>query len=104
MVLQRDRPVRIWGWAKKGETVAVAFAGQSRTATADANGAWIVELAALEASSEGQKLVVEAGDRRVELADVLVGEVWICGGQSNMEWTLRSSRDADVEVVSADYP
>jgi len=104
MVVQREKPVRVWGWAKAGDKITVSFADRSSETAAGAGGEWTVELEALQASSEERSLIVTAGDERVELTDVLVGEVWICGGQSNMEWTLRSSRDADVEIPSADYP
>jgi len=106
MVLQRDRPVRIWGWAKAGEKVTVAFAGQSKTATTDANGNWSVTLEAIKASFKGRPLTVqsEIGNGKLEIADVLVGELWVCGGQSNMEYTLRASRDADIEVPCANDP
>jgi sialate O-acetylesterase len=103
MVLQRDKPVRIWGWAKAGATVSVAFAGQQKTAKADGKGAWQLELDALEASFENRPLSVSAGGKEIVLKDVLVGEVWVCGGQSNMAWTLSGSLDADVEIPSADY-
>ncbi len=104
MVVQCDKPVCVWGFAEVGEKVTVQFVGQSKTATADEAGEWSVALDPIAASFEGRELVVEGQANRVALADVLVGEVWLCGGQSNMEWTLRSSRDADVEIDSADYP
>ena len=86
MVLQRDRPVRVWGTAKAGETVKVSFGGRSVETTADASGAWRTELPAMPASAEGRELV--ANDAR--LKDVLVGEVWLAGGQSNMNCPLWS--------------
>lgn len=104
MVVQRDKPVRVWGWAKPGEKVTVRSAGQSKPARADAKGEWSVTLEPMEASSAGRELVVEAPSGKVVLADVLVGEVWLCGGQSNMEYSLRATRDADVEVPSANSP
>lgn len=84
MVLQRGVAVPVWGTADGGEKVKVAFAGQVRETVADEKGAWRVELAPLEASSVGRDLV--AGG--VHLHDVLVGEVWLCSGQSNMELPL----------------
>ncbi|MHC4503215.1 MAG: sialate O-acetylesterase, partial [Planctomycetota bacterium] len=104
MVLQRGKPLRIWGRAGPGEAVSVKFAGRSTRAAADADGNWAVELAPLVASSEGREMVVSGRTAARAFKDVLVGEVWLCGGQSNMEWTLRGSRDADVEIPSADSP
>lgn len=104
MVLQCDKPVCVWGWAEKGEEVTVQFADQTKTTVADDQGDWSVTLDPIEASFDGRELSVEGSDSKIVLADVLVGEVWHCGGQSNMEMVLRSSRDADVELASADYP
>jgi len=104
MVLQRGKPVRVWGWAGKGQTVAVGFGGQSKGATAGADGKWIVTLDAMEANATGQTLTIKAGGETVSLGDVLIGDVWLCGGQSNMQMSLRSSRDADVEIPCAKYP
>lgn len=84
MVLQRDMPVRVWGTAAPAEMVVVSFAGQTAAGTADEEGRWRVELAPVPASKEGRTLT--ANDARVE--DVLVGEVWLCCGQSNMELPL----------------
>lgn len=87
MVLQRDRPVAVWGHAAAGESVAVDFAGQHVTTTAAPNGAWRVELAAMPASAEPRTLTVHGQDT-VTFRDVLVGDVWLCSGQSNMEKPL----------------
>lgn len=84
MVLQRGMPVPVWGWAAPGEHVKVTFGGASATATADATGGWMVRLPAMEASAEGRTMTIE-GTNAVRFNDVLVGEVWLCGGQSNME-------------------
>lgn len=104
MVVQRDKPVRIWGWADKGESVTVSFAGEDRSATANDAGRWAVSLNGLEANASGQNLSVKSGNENVTFKDVLIGDLWLCGGQSNMEWRLRSSRDADIEIPSARYP
>lgn len=103
MVLQRGKDVRIWGWSKPSAKVVVRFAGQTRHAIADAEGRFEVVLQQLVASATGRELVVESGERKRTIRDVLVGEVWLCGGQSNMEWTLRGSRDGDIEIPSARY-
>jgi sialate O-acetylesterase len=104
MVLQCNKPVRIWGWAEPGERITLRFADQVKTANAASTGVWTVELAPLKPSFVGRTLRVQGLSSKVTLDDVLVGEVWICGGQSNMEWKLRSSRDADLEIDSANYP
>jgi sialate O-acetylesterase len=88
MVLQRGMPVKIWGWAMAGETVTVAFAGQTVPATAGGDGRWVATLKPLEASSEGRELCASSGAAEVTIKDVLVGEVWLLGGQSNMSFPL----------------
>ncbi|MGA2617093.1 MAG: sialate O-acetylesterase [Thermoguttaceae bacterium] len=87
MVLQRDRLVPVWGWAAPGESVTVAFAGQTRHATADAKGRWRITLDSLPANASGRDMVVAtvgATPRQVTVKEVLVGEVWFTAGQSNM--------------------
>lgn len=109
MVLQRDVPVAIWGAASAGENVTVRFADQSRAATADSAGRWSVRLDPLPASAEGRELVV-SGSNTLVLSDVLVGEVWFCSGQSNMEKPLgaRSGQkpcdDHEAEIAAASHP
>lgn len=84
MVLQRGKRAPIWGTGKPGESVVVGFAGQSKPAKADAQGNWLVRLDPLKASSEPRKLTVKADSGSAEVQDVLVGDVWVAGGQSNM--------------------
>ena len=85
-VLQRDRPVPVWGRAEPGEAVTVDFAGQRKTATADASGRWLVTLDAMPASAESRKLIVQskAQTRPCALADILVGDVWLLAGGSEV--------------------
>lgn len=106
MVLQRERAVPVWGTAKPGEVVAVSFAGQKVEATAGEDGKWKAALAPLEMSTEGQELSVAAksGGVAVSIKDVLVGEVWLCSGQSNMEWSVRASKDPQKEIAEANHP
>ena len=85
VILQRQMNVPVWGTADAGATVAVSFAGQTVSAAADANGAWKAVLAPLAASKEPRVMSVSAGDEKVSVGDVLVGEVWLASGQSNME-------------------
>mgnify|MGYP006144213019 CR=1 FL=1 len=87
-VLQRETPVPIWGWAKPGQKVVVRFAGQVSEATAKADGSWRVDLKPLAINREGTDLVVVAGSESKTLKNVVVGDVWLCGGQSNMEWPV----------------
>jgi sialate O-acetylesterase len=84
MVLQQQMPVPIWGWAGAHARVTVQFAGQTKTTTADAAGKWLVKLGKLKASFTPQTLVVTAGETKT-LTNILVGEVWLASGQSNME-------------------
>ena len=105
MVLQRDKPVGVWGWADAGETVTVSFAGQSKSATADAGGKWSLKLDALAASAEPRTLAATGKDgRRVELTDVLVGEVWLGSGQSNMEMSVKAANHFAAEQAAANLP
>lgn len=103
MVLQRDMAVPVWGWAAAGEEVSVTFGDQTKKTTAGENGRWQVKLDALKANSEGQTLTV-AGRNKIELKDVLVGEVWLCSGQSNMEWGLGGSINAQDEIAASKHP
>lgn len=104
MVLQQGKPLRIWGWADPGGVVTVQFAGQEKETEADNKGNWLVVLDPVQASFDPRELRVSAVGRIKIVEDVLVGEVWLCGGQSNMEMKLGASRDADLELLSADYP
>jgi len=102
MVLQQGQQVPIWGTASPGEQVHVEFAGQKLTTKADASGLWSVELAPLKIGKP-RSLVIEATNRIV-LEDILVGEVWLCSGQSNMEWPLSRAKDGSAEVAAATFP
>lgn len=112
MVLQQGRSVPVWGTAAPGETIVVEFAGQMRAAIADPGGRWRVDLGSLEAASEPQVMTVRgaAGTPVVTLSDVLVGEVWLCGGQSNMEYQLnprpplRPISNGEQEIAAAKFP
>jgi len=91
-VLQRGMPVPVWGWSKPGVEVTVEFAGQTKHAVCDRRGKWMVKLDPLEASVEGRELRVTTSDgESLTCADVLVGEVWLASGQSNMEWIASKS-------------
>jgi sialate O-acetylesterase len=104
MVLQRDTPVVLWGWADPGDWVEANFAGQTKRADTDGSGRWEITLDAMPASAEGRTLTFIAGDDTAKVQDVLVGEVWVCSGQSNMVWTVRNSQHADEFIAGADDP
>lgn len=103
MVLQRDREVPIWGWADPQEKVTVTFAGQTVSTQAGADGRWQVRLAAMPASAESRSLTIQ-GNNQIVLEDVLVGEVWVCSGQSNMQWSVNDSWNADLTTLAAKQP
>lgn len=103
MVLQQQMATPIWGWADPGERVTVSINQQSKSVAADAGGKWMVKLDPMEANAEGTKLKIE-GSNTVEVQQVLVGEVWICSGQSNMEWSVANSLNAKEEIAAADHP
>ena len=105
MVFQQQQPIKIWGWAESDELVKVQLGKGSLTTSTAAgfDGRWVVELPAMNASNDPMTLTV-IGKNRLELKDVLIGEVWLCSGQSNMEWTVRSSSNAKEEIANANYP
>ena len=102
MVLQQGMPAPVWGWADDGEKITVTFAGQTKTATTE-GGKWMVKLDALKASAEGATLTIK-GKNEIKLTDVLVGEVWICSGQSNMEWPMTRALNPKEEIAAANHP
>ena len=111
MVLQRERPIVISGTAEPGKVVEVAFAGRSRNAVAGPDGEWSAEFPAMEAGGPHVLTVSgAAGSAPVVLEDILIGEVWMCTGQSNMEMPVFSENpffrtlNAEEELRHADYP
>ncbi len=104
MVLQRDKPVRIWGWAGAGEKVSVSFGGQSGEATADAGRFWQVSLPTMAANRSPQVMTIQGKDETLTLENILVGDVWLLGGQSNMEFEIAKVDDGMMEIVSANFP
>ncbi len=102
VVLQRDVPVPVWGWAEPGQRIKVALAGQSVETTADTSGKWLTRLGPYPAG--GPHVLALTGPKSVEVKDILVGDVWICSGQSNMEWTLSNANNAEKEIASANHP
>lgn len=105
MVLQREKPVAVWGWADADEEVSVEFAGQKKAAKADASGKWLLRLDPLTASAESRKLTATGKDgRKAEISDVLVGDVWLGSGQSNMAMTVNRAKDFEQEKAAATFP
>ncbi len=102
MVVQRGLPVHIWGAASPGETVSVAFRGESRTATADPLGRWSVYFSPGEAGGPFELAI--KGTNTIEFKDVLAGDVWVGSGQSNMEWPLIRAANGKAEVAAAKFP
>ncbi|MBT5534294.1 haloalkane dehalogenase [Candidatus Poribacteria bacterium] len=102
MVLQRGIALPVWGTAAPGEEIIVALNGRAETTTADADGAWRVDLPSVYAG--GPYALVAEATNRVALTNVLVGDVWVGSGQSNMQWTVGNSDDAEAEIAAADYP
>jgi sialate O-acetylesterase len=104
MVLQQKTPVTVWGWAEPGEKVTVSVGPQKKEATAGDDRKWRVKLEPLAAGGEPVELTVAGKDNSVTLKDVLVGEVWVCSGQSNMEWSVKQSKDPQQEIAAANHP
>lgn len=103
MVLASGMPQTIWGWANPGEEVTISFGENKATVKTDANGDWLVKLPAMAASSEPQEMTV-SGTNTIKLSDILVGEVWLGSGQSNMQWSVEASDNAQAEIAAANYP
>lgn len=103
MVLQRGQPIPVWGRATPGAKVAVAFDGKAVSAVADAKGDWRVLLPAHAAGGPLQ-MHIDDGSAPVELRNVLVGDVWLASGQSNMEWPLTQAKGADAAIATANDP
>ncbi len=104
MVLQRDIDVPVWGWGDAGEEVTVEFAGQKVSAKADTDGKWMARLAPMSASAEDREMVIRGTKNTVTFKNVVVGEVWICSGQSNMAMTVVACQNPEKEAAEANYP
>ncbi len=108
MVLQQEMPIRVWGWADPGATVVVGLSDQNpangMSTKADSAGNWFVEFKPRKADGKTLQLQVVSGDEKIEYNDILLGEVWICSGQSNMEWAVSQAANPQEEVAAADHP
>jgi len=102
MVLQQGIEITVWGWADKKESVTVSMNGNTVKTKADKNGSWLVKLPAMDYG--GPYILTVKGKNLIEFNNVLIGEVWICSGQSNMGWTVLKSDNQEAEIAAADYP
>ena len=104
MVLQRDMPVPIWGWAEPGEEIAVKLADHEVQGKADETGKWSVKLPAMPAGGPYEMAVTDKSKNPIRLSNIMIGEVWICSGQSNMEMGIACVLNAEQEIAAARYP
>ena len=102
MVLQQEKPLAIWGWAEPKETVTVTLSTGSQQVQANEHGEWKATLPAMKAG--GPYTLTVNGSSKIEFEDVMIGEVWLCSGQSNMEMGIGMCLDAEKEIAAADYP
>ena len=102
MVLQRGMEIPVWGWAEPGEKVTVKIGKHSATVKAGDDKRWDVKLPAHKAG--GPHTVTITGKNSITLENVLIGEVWICSGQSNMQWSVDAANDPDIEKLTAKFP
>ncbi|HUS93392.1 MAG TPA: PKD domain-containing protein [Phycisphaerae bacterium] len=102
MVLQRGKPACVWGWTKPGATVRVELAGRGASAEAEADGRWLARLGPFEAGGPHELKIT--GPQSVTVKDVLIGEVWVCSGQSNMQFNLGTIKDGGKAIREADDP
>jgi sialate O-acetylesterase len=103
MVLQQKLANPVWGWDTPGTEVTVTFEGQTKTAKAGADGRWTVKLDAVPASATPTSMSVIGSGSKV-FKNILVGEVWVCSGQSNMQWSVQAADDPDLEAMTATFP
>jgi len=103
MVLQQNQPINVWGWAEAGEAVAVTFGKSSASSKADAEGNWKVQLPAVKADGKAHELSVK-GKNEIKLTDILIGEVWVGSGQSNMQWPLNNTHGSKEAIAAANLP
>lgn len=103
MVLQRNEPVEIWGWSSGNDQIAVTIADQEMKTTADNTGKWSV---VLEPMTHGGPFAIKVKgiSEEIILDNILVGDVWVCSGQSNMEWNLKNSNNPEEEIANSSYP
>jgi len=105
MVLQQEKPIKIWGWAEPGENISVSFGGQNAQTPVDKEGRWEIMLAAMKTGKSPYKMTITGTQSAsVLLEDILLGEIWVCSGQSNMEWMMWRTHSPIPEIRRADFP
>ncbi|MFK7820689.1 MAG: hypothetical protein AB8G99_18360 [Planctomycetaceae bacterium] len=104
MVLQRDKPMSVWGWATAGEKITISIGKNEVTAVADTDRSWKATLPAMAASSAPLTLTVKGAKKSLTLDNILIGDVWVLGGQSNMEFPLDRIENGQLEIISANFP
>ncbi len=103
MVLQRDKPILIWGWADEGEEITVSLGQHDQVAIAASDRQWKITLPAMEANKDPQMLTVKGAKETLVMENILIGDVWVLGGQSNMEFPLDRIENGQLEIVSANF-
>ena len=106
MIIQQDRKVAIWGWADKDETVSLTIYNQNYSTKADQNGHWKISLQKLKAGLKTEMIVNGSSGNSITVKNILVGEVWLCSGQSNMQWTFyprHTVLNNEQELANANY-
>ena len=103
MVLQQKQSIPVWGTADVGESVTITFAGKKKTVVAGADGKWRVDIGKFDASAEPRSMTIK-GKNTIVLNDILVGEVWLVSGQSNMQWRVDQSAGGEAAIAAANYP
>lgn len=101
-VLQREKPIPVWGWAKPKEKITVSLAGQTQTASAGADGKWLVKFKPMAAGT-GYLMTIKSVSGTLSFSDIAIGEVWLCSGQSNMEWKVNQTQNASEEKNKANF-
>jgi sialate O-acetylesterase len=103
MVIQRDKPITVWGWADPGEQVTVTFDGKEQAVKAAGDRSWKVTFPALRASDQPRSLVIKGTSKTLTFDDIVLGDIWLCAGQSNMEFELEKLDNGDLEIASANF-
>jgi sialate O-acetylesterase len=105
MVLQQEKPIKVWGWAEPGEVLSVVFGDQRAQSMVDKDGHWEIVLEAMKAGKNPYTMTISGTQSQpVVLDDILLGEVWVCSGQSNMEWEMWRTHSPSPEIRRADFP
>ena len=89
MVIQRDKPVHFWGKCIPGKKVEVIFAGLKRSPTVNTDSTWSVYFPKQIANANPQSIIISSGSKKIQYNNILIGDIWVCSGQSNMEWTTQ---------------